>query len=298
MTGTKLDNLGLVVVGGGGGGGQPFDPTPLQNEDKRLQGEINKTNAGLITVNGTATNALNKATNNEQGITDLENLTQQHQTKIIQLQNSDQQQNQVLANTAKTNFANNWTVEQTFPFAKVARVPAGNDTVVNWGILVRERDKLQQNITTLDNNVAKKNTQNTFAEIQRFNKGLISPFNATGNNDIPNLGTVKAGFSWPFPNNGTFNYGFKNIKNKPVKQFYFQGAVQFRNGKAVFKGGVDLAINPNIYININNLWVRFPFYDVGGLMGKMYIENNDFTLEVPGLNSGQNVKGFMEFTEI
>ena len=297
MTGTKLDNLGLVVVGGGGGG-QPFDPTPLQNEDKRLQGEINKTNAGLITVNGTATNALNKATNNEQGITDLENLTQQHQTKIIQLQNSDQQQNQVLANTAKTNFANNWTVEQTFPFAKVARVPAGNDTVVNWGILVRERDKLQQNITTLDNNVAKKNTQNTFAEIQRFNKGLISPFNATGNNDIPNLGTVKAGFSWPFPNNGTFNYGFKNIKNKPVKQFYFQGAVQFRNGKAVFKGGVDLAINPNIYININNLWVRFPFYDVGGLMGKMYIENNDFTLEVPGLNSGQNVKGFMEFTEI
>ena len=33
-------------------------------------------------------------------------------------------------------------------------------------------------------------------------------------------------------------------------------------------------------------------------MGKLYIENNDFTLEVPGLNSGQNVKGFMEFTEI
>ena len=298
MTGTKLDNLGLVVVGGGGGGGQPFDPTPLQNEDKRLQSEINKTNAGLITVNGTATNALQKATDNEQGITDLENTTQDHQTKIIQLQNSDQQQNQLLANTAKTNFANNWTVEQTFPFVKVARVPAGNDSVVNWGILVRERDALQATITALDNNVAKKNTQNTFAEIQRFNKGLISPFNATGNNDIPNLGTVKAGFSWPFPNNGTFNYGFKNIKSKPVKQFYFQGAVQFRNGKAVFKGGVDLAINPNIYININNLWVRFPFYDVGGLMGKMYIENNDFTLEVPGLNSGQNVKGFMEFTEI
>ena len=28
----------------GGGGGQPFDPTPLQNEDRRLQQEINKSN--------------------------------------------------------------------------------------------------------------------------------------------------------------------------------------------------------------------------------------------------------------
>ena len=297
MTGTKLDNLGLVVVGGGGGG-QPFDPTPLQNEDKRLQGEINKTNAGLITVNQTANNALQKATDNEQGITDLENLTQDHNTKIIQLQNSDTQQNQLLANTAKTNFANNWTVEQTFPFAKVNRVPAGNESVVNWGILVRERDALQQTITNNYNNTAKLNTQNTFTQVQRFDRGLVSSFNATGNNDVPNLGTVKSAFNWPFPNNGTFNYGYKNIKNKPVKQFYFQGAVNFRNGKAVFKGGVDLAINPNIYISINNIWVRFPFYDVGGLMGKLYIENNDFTLEVPGLNSGQNVKGFMEFTEI
>ena len=297
MTGTKLDNLGLVVVGGGGGG-QPFDPTPLQNEDQRLQGEINKTNAGLITVNGTANNALQKATDNEQGILDLENTTQDHQTKIIQLQNSDTQQNQLLATTAKTNFENNWTVEQTFPFAKVNRVPAGNESVVNWGILVRERDALQQTITNLDNAVAKKNTQNTFTQVQRFDRGIVSSFTATGNNDVPNLGTVKSAFNWPFPNNGTFNYGYKNIKNKPVKQFYFQGAVTFRNGKAVFKGGVDLAINPNIYININNIWVRFPFYDVGGLMGKLYIENNDFTLEVPGLNSGQNVKGFMEFTEI
>lgn len=56
----------------GGGGGQPFDPTPLQQEDRRLQQEIDKSNAKIATVEQTANNAQQKATDNEQAISDLE----------------------------------------------------------------------------------------------------------------------------------------------------------------------------------------------------------------------------------
>ena len=255
------------VAQGGGGGGQPFDPTPLEQEDARLQDEINKTNAKVTTVEQTANNAMQKATDNEQGITDLENQAR---------------------NYAKVNTNNTFTGLQTFELAKVARTPGDVDDVVNWGLA---QTKLSEKAFITK--------ANTFNGVQTFNNGIISSFTATGNNDVPNLGTVKNAVKWPFNQNGTFNYGWKEIKGKKVKQFYYQGAVQFRNGKATFKGGVDLAINPNIYIQLPTGWIRFPFYDIDGLMGKFYITtNNEFVLEVPGLNGGQNVKGFVEFTEI
>ena len=258
-----------VAQGGGGGGPNPppFDPTDLQQEDLRLQGEIDKTNAKVTTVEQTANNANQKATDNEQSITDIEN---------------------ELQNVAKVNTNNTFTGLQTFELAKVARTPGDPDDVVNWGLA---STKLSEKAFITK--------ANTFNGVQTFNNGIVSTFNATGNTDVPNLGTVKNAVKWPFNQNGTFNYGWKEIKGKKVKQFYYQGAVQFRNGKATFKGGVDLAINPNIYIQLPTGWIRFPFYDIDGLMGKMYITaNNEFVLEVPGLNSGQNVKGFVEFTEI
>ena len=263
----KLNHLrGNVFGGGGGGGGQPFDPTPLQNEDRRLQQEIDKTNAKVRTVEQTANNANQKATDNEQSITDIENEMQ---------------------NVAKVNTNNTFTGLQTFELAKVARTPGAADDVVNWGLA---QTKLSEK--------ANINQNNTFGAVQTFGQ-IKTTFNANSDQHIPNLGTIKSAFNWPFPNNGTFNYGWKTIKTKKVKQMYFAGSVNFTNGKAVFKKAVDMAINPNIYIQLPTGWVRFPFYDVDGMMGKMYITtNNDFVLEVPGLNGGRNVKGFTEFTEI
>lgn len=263
----KLNHLrGNVFGGGGGGGGQPFDPTPLQNEDKRLQQEINKTNVKVTTVEQTANNALTKATDNEQGITDIENQ---------------------INNFAKLNRPNTFSGLQTFELAKVARTPGAADDVVNWGLA-----------ETKLNEKASLNRNNTFGAVQTFGQ-IKTTYTANTDQHIPNLATVKSSVNWPFPTNGTYNYGWKTVKTKKVKQFYYQGSVNFTNGKAVFKGGVDLAINPNIYIQLPTGWIRFPFYDVDGMMGKFYItNNNEFVLEVPGLNGGRNVKGFTEFTEI
>ena len=263
----KLNHLrGNVFGGGGGGGGQPFDPTPLQNEDRRLQSEIDKTNAKVTTIEGTANNAFQKATNNEQGITNLQNQAR---------------------NYAKVNANNTFTGLQTFELAKVARTPGAADDVVNWGLA---QTKLSEK--------ASLNTNNTFGAIQTFGQ-IKTTFNANTDQHIPNLGSIKSAFNWSFPNNGAFDYGWKVIKTKKVKQFYYQGSVNFNNGKATFRRGVDMAINPNIYIQLPTGWVRFPFYDVDGMMGKFYItNNNEFVLEVPGLNGGRNVKGFTEFTEI
>lgn len=256
-----------VAQGGGGGGGQPpFDPTPLEQEDQRLQGEIDKTNAKVTTVEQTANNANQKSLDNEQAITDIENQ---------------------MNNVAFINKTNNFTVLQNFALARVDRTPGDPKDIPNWGLV---ETKLQEKAFI--------NQNNTFGAIQTFGQ-IKTTFTANTDQHIPNLATVKSAVNWPFNQNGTFNYGWKTIKNKKVKQFYFQGAVQFRNGRATFKGGVDLAINPNIYIQLPTGWIRFPFYDIDGLMGKFYITtNNEFILEVPGLNSGQNVKGFMEFTEI
>ena len=75
----------------GGGGQPPFDPTPLQQEDQRLQGEITKTNAKVATVEQTANNANQKATDNEQAISDLEQEDTTIKARITALENAPPQ---------------------------------------------------------------------------------------------------------------------------------------------------------------------------------------------------------------
>ena len=71
-----------------GGGQPPFDPTDLQQEDLRLQGEIDKTNAKVTTVEQTANNANQKANDNEQAITDLEQEDTDIKRRLTALENA------------------------------------------------------------------------------------------------------------------------------------------------------------------------------------------------------------------
>ena len=60
--GKKLSHIRDIVAGGGGA--QPFDPTPLQNEDRRLQGEIDATNANVTNIENELQNVAKVNTNN------------------------------------------------------------------------------------------------------------------------------------------------------------------------------------------------------------------------------------------
>ena len=259
----------------GGGGGQPFDPTPLQQEDRRLQQEIDKSNAKIATVEQTANGAEQKATANEQSITTL----QQEDTRL------DQEIN-------KTN-AKVTTVEQTANNAN--QKATDNEQAISD--LEQEDNDIKRRVGVLENRPLGINPgqQNTFTALQTFNAGIsantiLVSGTANSDNNVVKHQQIKEYHKLTTTNNTVKEMESWLFRNKPLKYYSYAGNITINNGRARIISNVDSILNLTFAIELGGVLYYGPFDNVAGNKTAVgVLENN--VLEIRTINIPNGIYG-------
>ena len=166
----------------GGGGQPPFDPTPLQNEDRRLQGEIDKSNQKITDNQQEITTLKQKDVQHDNKIQQIEQKNNQQDNKIQQIEQKDNQQDSILRNVPRLNAINQFTDTNTFQRLRCKTPAVGDEEVVRQREFNAEVRRLEGLIppggggggitTNIDNCVVLKYTRNENRQmVQTWNAG-------------------------------------------------------------------------------------------------------------------------------
>ena len=344
-----------VAQGGGGGGGQPFDPTPLQQEDLRLQGEIDKTNAKVTTVEQTANNAEQKATDNEQSITDLEQEDIDIKRRLTTLENAppgggggqpfdptplhqeDQRlQGEIdkanqnitglalsLRNVAMVDQPNRFLEEQILEKAQVRKVDMKNQhSILNLNTFISETNlmlvpltrrvekleqrppggggappyddrpvwqkigqieadtqtaldtavKTEQKFGNLENRVntcAFVGARNVFTEENTFNNQIVAnrvqvSFEGNADNDTVTRKMLKKYNTFQTNNNTTKTLDRYSFAGRDLRYYQYEGLLTFNNNKVRITSRIYRILNCQIWLSVGGVWYLCPFFNAQG----------------------------------
>lgn len=116
--------------GGGVPNPPPFDPTPLQNEDRRLQGEIDKSNQKIADNLQEITAIKQKDVIQDNKIQQIEQKNIQQENQIQQIEQKNNQQDSILRNAPRLNGINQFTDTNTFQRLRCKSPATGDEEVV------------------------------------------------------------------------------------------------------------------------------------------------------------------------
>ena len=351
----RVRNLEQNPPGGGGPIQPPFDPTPLQQEDLRLQGEIDKTNAKVTTVEQTANNAEQKATDNEQSISDLEQEDIDIKRRLTALENAppgggggqpfdptplhqeDQRlQGEIdkanqnitglalsLRNVAMVDQPNRFLEEQILEKAQVRKVDMKNQhSILNLNTFISETNlmlvpltrrvekleqrppggggappyddrpvwqkigqieadtqtaldtavKTEQKFGNLENRVntcAFVGARNVFTEENTFNNQIVAnrvqvSFEGNADNDTVTRKMLKKYNTFQTNNNTTKTLDRYSFAGRDLRYYQYEGLLTFNNNKVRITSRIYRILNCQIWLSVGGVWYLCPFFNAQG----------------------------------
>lgn len=277
----RLTALENAPPGGGGGGGQPFDPTPLHQEDQRLQGEIDKANQNIT---GLALSLRNVAMVDQPNRFLEEQVLEKGQVRKVDMKN----QHSILNVNTFYSETNLMLVPLTRRVEKLEQRPPGgggappyDDRPVWQKIGQIEADtqtaldtavKTEQKFTNLENKVdtcAFLAKRNVFTEENTFNNQIIAnrvqvSFEGNADNDTVTRKMLKKYNTFHTNNNTTKTLDRYSFAGRDLKYFQYEGLLNFNNNKARIKSNVYRSLNCQIWLSVGGTWYLCPFFNAQG----------------------------------